>query len=119
MRIIDTLRSGNCWKVRLLASFLNISLERLTLSIDRGDLKSDTFLARAPMKKVPVLELDDGTNLGESGAILYYLAQGTPFWPERSDEQSQTLAWMFFEQEEHMRPLSKLRLHRKRLVMAP
>lgn len=111
MRIIDTQRSGNCWKVRLLASFLGIHLRRTTLSIDRGDLKSATFVADAPMKRVPVLELDDGSMLSESGAILFYLAQGTRWWPQALNEQAQTLAWMHFEQEQHMRPLAQLRLH--------
>ncbi|WP_416047054.1 glutathione S-transferase family protein [Cupriavidus basilensis] len=111
MRIIDTQRSGNCWKVRLLASFLGINLRRTTLSIDRGDLKSATFVADAPMKKVPVLELDDGSMLSESGAILFYLAHGTRWWPQELNEQAQTLAWMHFEQEQHMRPLAQLRLH--------
>ena len=111
MRIIDTQRSGNCWKVRLLASFLGIELRRTTLSIDRGDLKLTTFTADAPMKKVPVLELNDGSMLSESGAILFYLAQGTRWWPQALNEQAQTLAWMHFEQEQHMRPLAQLRLH--------
>lgn len=111
MRIIDTQRSGNCWKVRLLASFVGIDLQRSTLSIDRGDLQSASFLAHAPMKRVPVLELDDGRMLSESGAILFYLAQGTPWWPQALHDQAQTLAWMHFEQEQHMRPLAQLRLH--------
>lgn len=111
MRIIDTQRSGNCWKVRLLASFLDIALRRTTLSIDRGDLQSAGFTAIAPMKRVPVLELDDGSLLSESGAILFYLAQGTPWWPQAPIAQAQTLAWLHFEQEQHMRPLAPLRLH--------
>lgn len=36
MKLVDTQRSGNAWKVRLLAGFLGIALERETLSIDRG-----------------------------------------------------------------------------------
>lgn len=111
MRIFDTQRSGNCWKVRLLASFLGIDLQRATLSIDRGDLRSAEFINSAPMKRVPVLELDDGSCLSESGAILFYLAHGTQWWPVDLQLQAQTLAWMAFEQEQHMPPLSRLRLH--------
>lgn len=111
MRIVDTQRSGNCWKVRLLASLLGIDLQRSTLSIDRGDLKSAEFIHAAPMKRVPVVELDDGSRLSESGAILFYLARGTQWWPEGAKHQAQTLAWMAFEQEKHMPPLSRLRLH--------
>ena len=39
MKLYDTLRSGNAWKVRLLAAYLGMRLERHTLSIDRGDLR--------------------------------------------------------------------------------
>jgi glutathione S-transferase len=50
---------------------------------------------------VPVLELDDGRMLPESGAILFYLAEGTQFWPDGAYERAQTLRWMFFEQYSH------------------
>ncbi|MGJ7524799.1 glutathione S-transferase family protein [Variovorax sp. GB1P17] len=111
MKLHDTQRSGNAWKVRLLAGFLGISLERETLSIDRGDLRSPGFLAIAPMGQVPVLALDNGTHLGESMAILYFLAQGSSWWPGDAARQAQVLAWLSFEQERHMKPLAQLRLH--------
>jgi glutathione S-transferase len=50
---------------------------------------------------VPVLELDDGRHLAESGAILWYLADGTAYLPEDSYERAQVLQWMFFEQYDH------------------
>ena len=34
----------------------------------------------------------------ESGAILLYLAEGTPFLPDDSIERAHVQAWMFFEQ---------------------
>jgi glutathione S-transferase len=111
MKLYDTQRSGNAWKVRLLAGFLGIALERETLSIDRGDLRSPGFLAVAPMGQVPVLALDDGTHLSESMAILYFLAQGSAWWPSDATSQAQVLTWLSFEQERHMKPLAQLRLH--------
>lgn len=111
MKLCDTQRSGNAWKVRLLAGFLGIPLQRETLSIDRGDLRSPAFLAVAPMGQVPVLALEDGTHLGESMAILYFLAQGSAWWPSGTASQARVLAWLSFEQERHMKPLAQLRLH--------
>ncbi|MFH0129380.1 glutathione S-transferase family protein [Variovorax sp. VaC1] len=111
MKLYDTQRSGNAWKVRLMAGLLGMPLERETLSIDRGDLRSPGFLAIAPMGQVPVLALDDGTHLGESMAILYFLVQGSPWWPNDVAGQAQVLAWLSFEQERHMKPLAQLRLH--------
>lgn len=111
MRLYDTQRSGNAWKVRLLAGLLGVYLERTTLSIDKGDLGKPSFLALNPLAQVPVLELDDGRTLSESIAILFYLAQGTPWLPIDRFAQAEVLAWLSFEQALHMRPLARLRLH--------
>ncbi|VFR56289.1 Glutathione S-transferase, unnamed subgroup [plant metagenome] len=109
--LYDTLRSGNAWKVRLMASLVGQTLERRTLSIDRGDLAQPAFLAIAPLGHVPVLVLDDGTHVAESMAILYHLAQGTSWWPASPAERLQVLTWLSFEQHRHMTPLAQLRLH--------
>lgn len=110
MILYDTLRSGNAWKVRLMASYLGIGLTRRTLSIDRGDLAQPEFLAAAPMGHVPVLRLPDGTHLAESIAILHYLAHGSAWWPGERVAQAQVLSWLGFEQDRHMMPLAQLRL---------
>lgn len=111
MKLYDTQRSGNAWKVRLMAGLLDIPLARQTLSIDRGDLASPDFLAIAPLAQVPVLELDDGSHLAESMAILYYLARPTAWWPQALADQARVLTWLAFEQARHMKPLAQLRLH--------
>lgn len=111
MKLYDTQRSGNAWKVRLLASYVGKPIERQTLSIDRGDLRSELFTSIAPFRQVPLLQLDDGSFLAESTAILHYLAQGTEWWPTDALDQSRVLMWMSFEQERHMKPLAQLRLY--------
>jgi glutathione S-transferase len=50
---------------------------------------------------VPTLELDDGTFLPESNAILWYLAEGSRFVPPTPLGRAQVLQWMFFEQYSH------------------
>jgi glutathione S-transferase len=50
---------------------------------------------------VPTLVLDDGKPLAESGAIIWYLGEGTRFVPEDRYERAQVLQWMFFEQYDH------------------
>ena len=109
--LYDTLRSGNAWKVRLLASLLGVPLERRTLSIDKGDLQQPEFLGLAPMAHVPVLKVQEGVYLAESMAILHYLAQDTAWWPVDALAQAQVLSWMSFEQDRHMFPLAQLRLN--------
>ena len=48
-----------------------------------------------------MLELDDGTCLPESNAILWYLAEGTEYLPAERLARAQALSWMCFEQYSH------------------
>jgi glutathione S-transferase len=54
-----------------------------------------------PALRVPTIVLDDGRPLAESGAILWYFAEGTRFVPDDRYERAQVLQWMFFEQYDH------------------
>lgn len=112
LRLYDTQRSGNAWKVRLLAGFLGIPLDRTSLSIDRGDLRAPSFTDINPLRQVPALELPDGHVIAESMAILFYLAAGSDWWPGDRLSQARVLTWLSFEQSRHMHPLAQLRLHR-------
>jgi glutathione S-transferase len=48
-----------------------------------------------------VVELEDGSFLAESNAILFYLAEGTPYLSDQRLERARALQWMFFEQYSH------------------
>ena len=48
-----------------------------------------------------MLELEDGTCIAESNAILFYLAEGSPFLPANRLGSALALQWMFFEQYSH------------------
>ena len=67
----------------------------------RGETHTPAFLAKNPNGRVPVLEFDDGRILVESNAILFHLADGTPFLPVDRWLVAQALSWMFFEQYSH------------------
>lgn len=93
--------SGNSYKVRLLLAHLgrpyrHIGAEYLTPELDRAHAEG-----RLPFGKLPVLELDDGTLLPESNAILAYLAEGTPWLPADPVARARVLGWMFWEQNQH------------------
>src|SRR3954447_18335474 len=93
--------SGNCYKVRLLLSQLGIPFETRDLDVvDRSDRK-EIIGELNPALRVPTLVLDDGRALAESDAILFYLAEGTPYLPEDRYERGQVLQWLFFEQYQH------------------
>lgn len=101
MRLYDFHESGNGYKVRLLLSHLGIPYERIELDILKGETRTEAFLAINPNGRIPTLVLDDGRVLAESNAILFYLAQGTDYWPTDRFRQAQVLQWMGFEQYSH------------------
>ena len=101
MKLYDDPCSGNGYKVRLLLAHLGLSYEYVAIDILKGESRTPEFLKKNPNGRIPVLELDDGSCLPESNAILYYLSQGTPYWPADRFEQAQVMQWMFFEQYSH------------------
>jgi glutathione S-transferase len=101
IRLHDNLASGNGYKARLLLAQLGVPFQRIEYDIDRAETRTPEFLRMNPNGHIPVLELEDGRFLPESNAILFYLAEGTPFLPEERFGRAQVLSWMFFEQYSH------------------
>lgn len=101
MKIYGDSQSGNCYKLQLVASFLNITYEWIELDIKNGDTKTESFLKLNPNGKIPILVLDDGRVLSESNAILNFLAEGSDLFPNDSFERAKVLQWQFFEQYSH------------------
>jgi glutathione S-transferase len=95
--------SGNSYKVRLAFSHLALAYARVRYAGQlAGATRTEDFKARINANgKLPVLELEDGQMLPESNAILHYLAQGSPLWPQARLDQARVLQWMFFEQYSH------------------
>ena len=117
MRLHSAPKSGNGYKVRLLQGLLGTGCEVVDYDTAGGETHSPRYLEEInPAGKVPVLELDDGTMLPESGAILLYLAEGTPYLPGDKLERAQAVRWMFFEQFSLLPNLGKPRLWRMRGV---
>jgi glutathione S-transferase len=101
MHLFDYLDSGNGFKVRLLLAQLGVQYQWTHVDIDKGLTRTPEFLRRNPNGRIPTLELDDGTNLFESNAIMWYLAEGSRFLPATQLGRAQVLQWMFFEQYSH------------------
>jgi glutathione S-transferase len=93
--------SGNCYKVRLAAHQLGIPLAFKDYPLQGGETRKPEFLAKNPNGRVPMLEFVDGRFLPESGAILFYLSEGTMLQPSEAWHRAQILQWMFFEQYSH------------------
>ncbi|TGM01782.1 glutathione S-transferase family protein [Leptospira jelokensis] len=101
MKIYGDSKSGNCYKLQLLASILKITYEWIELDIKNGDTKTESFLKLNPNGKIPILVLDDGRVLSESNAILNFLAEGSDLIPNDPFERAKVLQWQFFEQYSH------------------
>lgn len=65
--------SGNCYKVRLLLSLLNLEYEYIRVDLMKGEHKGAEHLGRNPFGQVPVL-IDQDVTLSDAQAILVYLA---------------------------------------------
>ena len=93
--------SGNCHKLRVLLTQLKRPFTWIETDSAHGATRTAAYLAKNPNGKVPMIETDDGRIMTESNAILYWLAEGTPYFQGDAWERAQTMAWMFFEQYSH------------------
>lgn len=99
--VYGDIQSGNCYKIKLLMSLLELPHQWQHINILDGESRSDAFLAKNPNGKIPLLELDDGRVVAESNAILNYLAEGTGYLPGDRYQRALVLQWQFFEQYSH------------------
>ncbi|MDJ0744080.1 MAG: glutathione S-transferase family protein [Xenococcaceae cyanobacterium MO_167.B27] len=100
-KLYDFLPSGNGYKVRLLLTQLQIPFELIELNILNKETRTPEFLQKNPNGKIPLLEIAPDKFISESNAILYYLSQGTEYFPKDKYEQAQVMQWLFFEQYSH------------------
>ena len=101
MLLYDSRVSGNCYKVRQLFAHLGIEYERREVDVIDRSGRLELLGALNPALRVPTLVWDDGRSMGESDAIMFYFAEGTPYLPEDRFERAQVLQWLFFEQYSH------------------
>lgn len=85
--------SGNCHKPALLMRQPGIDFRWQKVDIIHGGSRTGAFLALNPNGKVPLLEFEDGRVLAESNAMLCYLADGTPLYPQDRWQRAQILQW--------------------------
>lgn len=60
MKIYGDMQSGNCYKVKLLASILEIEHEWVDVDILARETQTELYLKKNPNGKIPLLELEDG-----------------------------------------------------------
>src|SRR5919109_1153525 len=109
VRLYDYPASCNCYKVRLLLAQLGREYERVPVDIFAGDTLTGEYAAINPARTTPVLETDDGRFLPESAAILFSLADGTPFLPDDTFERAEVVRWLIYEQTDVIPTMGGLR----------
>jgi glutathione S-transferase len=96
--LYDHPASANCMKARILLRQLEIPYDRVTVDLFKGETRTPAHFERNPDGRIPVLELESGETIPESGAILLYLAEGTDFLPSDRLGRARVHQWMLFEQ---------------------
>jgi glutathione S-transferase len=99
--LYDSGVSGNCYKVRQLFAHLGIEYERREVDVVDRSGRLELLGALNPALRVPTLVFDNGRSMGESDAIMFYFAEGTPYLPDDRFQRAQVLQWLFFEQYSH------------------
>jgi len=115
--VFGDIQSGNCYKLALLFSNLDISHNWQEVLVTRGDTRSKEFLAMNPAAQIPVVRLDDGAVITQSNAILHHFARGTELLPQQPLLSTRVLEWQFFEQYSHEPAIAVRRFIKKFLSM--
>jgi glutathione S-transferase len=98
MKLYVCLGSGNCMKPWLALNQLGLDFELTVINVLKGEQKQDSYRAINPLGVVPWLVTDDGQGIGESNAMLWFLAEDSALMPASKAERAEALQWMFFEQ---------------------
>ena len=101
--------SGNCYKIRLTAALLGVSIERREYDILKGETRTPDFIANVNANgRIPVLQIGNRF-IPESNAACYYLADDSALVPSDRFHNADMLRWMFWEQYSHEPNIATLR----------
>jgi glutathione S-transferase len=101
LKMYGHLNSGNCYKIYLALTQLELPFEWIGVNNAKGETRTPEFLAKNPNGKIPLLEAGPGTYLAESNAILHYVATGSTLRAADPWREAQILQWLFWEQYSH------------------
>jgi len=98
IKLFACLGSGNCFKPWLAMTQLGVRFDLILIDVLSGEQKSPTYLGINPLGVVPYMQTPDGRSIGESNAMLWYVAEDSDLMPDDPADRAQALQWMFFEQ---------------------
>lgn len=101
MKLYDLPPSPNARRVRIFIAEKGLDIPIEPVDMMAGQNKSEEYLSKNPLGKMPVLELDDGTCLAESASICRYLEEMHPNPPLMgTDAKSRALVDMWHRRME-------------------
>jgi glutathione S-transferase len=114
LKLYDYVLSGNCYKIRLLLTFLDLPFESIPIDFYPGrEHKQPDFLEKNPLGQLPVLE-DGQHRQSDAQAILTYLAAkydtSGQWFPADPVNKGRVVEWLSFA-ENITATCSAARLH--------
>ena len=112
LKLYDLPRSGNCYKVRLMLSMLNLEYEKILTDSTAGGTLTAEFLRLNPRGQIPLLA-DGETLIWDSMAILVYLARryGSEDWlPYDALGEARVMQWLAVSENELLYGLARARV---------
>jgi glutathione S-transferase len=111
LTLYDHPKSGNCHKIRLLLSILQLPYRSVFIDVPNGANREPSFIAINPLRQIPVL-VDADYTIQDSQAILLYLGhRSAPDWIGRDAREVGDIAqWLSFAANEIANSLQPARL---------
>jgi len=114
-KLYDMEPSGNCYKIRLLCSFLGVPLTLTPVDFLGGEHKRPPLTDLNPWGEIPIF-VDGDLVLRDSQAILVYIARkwgGETWLPTDAARMAQVMEWLMVAENEVARGPNDARLHDK------
>jgi len=111
IKLYDFQTSGNCYKVRLMLSLLQLDYEKINIDVRNGESQTDEYKKINPRGLIPAL-IDGETIIWDSMAILYYLARryGDDSWfPQDALNLAKVMQWLAVSENELLYGLARAR----------
>ncbi len=117
--VYGDIQSGNCYKIALLFSQLEIEHDWREILVVNGETRTEDFLALNPAGQIPVVVLDNDEVLTQSNAILNLFASDTHLMPTDPLDRFRVQEWQFYEQYNHEPTIAVRRFIKKFLGLPP
>jgi maleylacetoacetate isomerase len=88
MKLYSFPTSSASWRVRIALHLKGVSFETVTVNLPDKEQRKPSYLRINPQNRVPALELDDGSVITQSLAIIDYVEQTHPEPPLLPNEPS-------------------------------